>query len=100
MARIGRRGDAEQVGAEEVNAHDAPVRGAAHHLGGVADVHGIADVAFREGDVDVLEALGGGANCIEVGLCGLCGSARHGDRREKDPRTPCISHHDCLAVLG
>ena len=63
--RRGRRGDAEQVGAEEMDAHRAQRRRPAHHLGGVAHVQRIADIAFGERDLDVAEAFGGGAHRVE-----------------------------------
>jgi len=69
-ARVGRRGDAEQVGPEEVNAHTAKLGGSAHHRGDVAHVGGVAHIAFRERDLDVLEAGGEGADLVEGGLAG------------------------------
>jgi hypothetical protein len=65
-AGIGRGGDAEQVGAEEVNAHHAEFGGLAHHLGRVAQVQRVADVALGECNVHVPEALGCGPDCLQA----------------------------------
>ena len=66
----GRRGDAQQIGAEVVHAHRALRRRPAHHVGGLADVERIADVALGERDVDVAEPLGGRRTSTSVGSPG------------------------------
>ena len=51
-----------------MHAHRAERRGPAHHHGRIAQVEGIADIAFSEGHLDVAEPLGCATNLSERGL--------------------------------
>jgi hypothetical protein len=51
--------------------HCPQLRRPAHHLGGVAEVERIADVAFSESDLDVAKALGDLADRRQIGFAGL-----------------------------
>jgi hypothetical protein len=88
--RVGRSGDPEQVGTEEMDAHSAQRRGTAHHGGDVAHVGGVADIALGEGDLDVLEAGGGGPDLVERRLAGSRrgrGQSGGDDRQHKQLRS-------------
>ncbi len=71
--RVGRRSDAQHVGPEVMDAHRALFARQAHHVGGLAHIGGIAQVAFRQRHLDVAVLLGGAADLGERGLAGLGG---------------------------